>query len=120
MPSFVQILDGWDLKGLVGTFGSSDDFEKELEENLPIQKPYWVKYLEESVGKKGIRATWIGHSTVLAEIDGLVVLTDPIFRYVQIYFNFIMIYIKYLINLVIDASQFNGLDLKDIDPLPAL
>ena len=84
MPSFVQILDGWDLKGLIGTFGSSDDFEKELEENLPVQKPYWVTNCpEETIVAKergGIRATWIGHSTVLAEIDGLVVLTDPIFR----------------------------------------
>ena len=46
-----------------------------------------------AVGKEGggIRATWIGHSTVLAEIDGLVVLTDPIFRYIWIYFNFIML-----------------------------
>ena len=86
MPSFVQILDGWDLKGLIGTFGSSDDFEQELEENLPVQKPYWFNDCcnpdneEIVVGKTGIRATWIGHSTVLAEIDGFVVLTDPIFR----------------------------------------
>jgi len=78
MPSFVQILDGWDIKGLFGTFGNSSDFERELEQNLPIQNPYWIQN-PEVVGKEGIRATWIGHSTVLAEIDGLVVLTDPIF-----------------------------------------
>ena len=51
----------------------------ELEQNLPVQKPYWTNN-PDAIGKKGIRATWIGHSTVLAEIDGLVVLTDPIFR----------------------------------------
>ena len=28
----------------------------------------------------GIRATWIGHATVLAEIDEAVILCDPIFR----------------------------------------
>jgi L-ascorbate metabolism protein UlaG (beta-lactamase superfamily) len=26
----------------------------------------------------GLRATWLGHSTVLIEIDGLRVLTDPV------------------------------------------
>src|SRR5258706_3218019 len=26
----------------------------------------------------GLRATWLGHSTVLVEIDGLRVLTDPV------------------------------------------
>ena len=28
----------------------------------------------------GLRATWLGHSTVLIEIDGLRVLTDPVWR----------------------------------------
>lgn len=32
------------------------------------------------VGDPGIRTTWIGHATVLAEVDGAVVLCDPIFR----------------------------------------
>ena len=29
--------------------------------------------------KDDLKATWIGHATVLAEIDGAIVLTDPIF-----------------------------------------
>ena len=28
--------------------------------------------------QSGLRATWLGHSTVLIEIDGLRVLTDPV------------------------------------------
>ena len=31
------------------------------------------------VGTSGLRATWLGHSTVLLEIDGLRVITDPVF-----------------------------------------
>src|SRR5688572_2102961 len=33
----------------------------------------WLKAPE-----TGLRATWLGHSTVLLEIDGLCVLTDPV------------------------------------------
>lgn len=42
---------------------------------LPIQDPRraWLKAPE-----SGLRATWIGHSTVLIEIDGHRVLTDPV------------------------------------------
>jgi len=35
--------------------------------------PTWVK-----APSTGLRATWLGHSTVLIEIDGLRVLTDPV------------------------------------------
>jgi L-ascorbate metabolism protein UlaG (beta-lactamase superfamily) len=35
--------------------------------------PYWHRPPE-----TGLRATWLGHSTVLLEIDGLRVLTDPV------------------------------------------
>ena len=28
---------------------------------------------------RGLRVTWLGHSTVLVEQDGVVVLTDPVF-----------------------------------------
>ena len=34
---------------------------------------------ELQVGVTGVRATWIGHATVLAEVDGVVILCDPIF-----------------------------------------
>ena len=36
---------------------------------------------ETEFGKPGIRATWIGHATVLAEVDEAIVICDPIFRY---------------------------------------
>jgi L-ascorbate metabolism protein UlaG (beta-lactamase superfamily) len=42
---------------------------------LPSMNPLdtWTKTAE-----SGLRATWLGHSTVLIEIDGLRVLTDPV------------------------------------------
>ncbi len=42
---------------------------------LPVQSPLrgWAKPIE-----TGLRATWLGHSTVLVEIDGVRVLTDPV------------------------------------------
>lgn len=43
---------------------------------LPVESPLeaWAKPVS-----SGFRATWLGHSTVLLEIDGLRVLTDPVF-----------------------------------------
>ncbi len=42
---------------------------------LPSQSPFetWARPAE-----TGLRATWLGHSTVLLEIDGVRVLTDPV------------------------------------------
>jgi hypothetical protein len=41
---------------------------------LPVERPSWDRPVE-----SGLRATWLGHSTVLLEIDGRRVLTDPVF-----------------------------------------
>ncbi len=43
---------------------------------LPIERPHeaWLRAPE-----TGFRTTWLGHSTVLLEIDGYRVLTDPVF-----------------------------------------
>lgn len=43
---------------------------------LPVERPHeaWLRPLN-----SGLRATWLGHSTVLLEIDGVRVLTDPVF-----------------------------------------
>jgi L-ascorbate metabolism protein UlaG (beta-lactamase superfamily) len=43
---------------------------------LPLANPLeaWARPPE-----SGLRATWLGHSTVLLELDGLCVLTDPVF-----------------------------------------
>lgn len=35
--------------------------------------PHWARPVE-----TGLRATWLGHSTVLLELDGMCVLTDPV------------------------------------------
>jgi L-ascorbate metabolism protein UlaG (beta-lactamase superfamily) len=43
---------------------------------LPIERPHaaWA-----SAAETGLRATWLGHSTVVLELDGKRVLTDPVF-----------------------------------------
>lgn len=43
---------------------------------LPVERPHeaWARRVE-----SGFRATWLGHSTVLLELDGRRVLTDPVF-----------------------------------------
>ena len=40
---------------------------------LPSEKPQWSRPIE-----TGFRTTWLGHSTVLLELDGVRVLTDPV------------------------------------------
>jgi len=45
---------------------------------LPVERPHeaWTRPIS-----TGFRATWLGHSTVLLEMDGKRVLTDPVFAY---------------------------------------
>uniref|UniRef100_A0AAY4EXV6 N-acyl-phosphatidylethanolamine-hydrolyzing phospholipase D n=1 Tax=Denticeps clupeoides TaxID=299321 RepID=A0AAY4EXV6_9TELE len=51
-----------------------------LDKELPVLEPFFVQS-PQKVGEvvSGLRVTWLGHATVLVEMDGLVVLTDPIF-----------------------------------------
>ncbi|MCE9575717.1 MAG: MBL fold metallo-hydrolase [Deltaproteobacteria bacterium] len=44
---------------------------------LPVERPHetWAR----PVSSSGLRITWLGHSTMLLELDGLRVLTDPVF-----------------------------------------
>lgn len=44
---------------------------------LPIESP--LEAWSRPVSSSGLRITWLGHSTLLLEIDGLRVLTDPVF-----------------------------------------
>ena len=82
MMGFLCYKDESKIPGLIGgLFGNSTRLETALERNIPVEKPYWIVKPEEFGKKEGIRATWIGHATVLAEVDGSVILTDPIFRY---------------------------------------
>lgn len=43
---------------------------------LPVLRPHegWLEQVS-----SGLRVTWLGHSTVLLELDGFTVLTDPVF-----------------------------------------
>ena len=43
---------------------------------LPVERPHdgWARAID-----TGLRATWLGHSSVVLEIDGRRVLTDPVF-----------------------------------------
>ncbi|KAI1888510.1 hypothetical protein AGOR_G00185900 [Albula goreensis] len=51
-----------------------------LDKELPVMEPYFVQN-PQLVGQtgSGMRVTWLGHATVLVEMDDLVVLTDPVF-----------------------------------------
>jgi L-ascorbate metabolism protein UlaG (beta-lactamase superfamily) len=61
MPSLAEFLCGGERRVPTGPLPSVD----------PL--PLWSKPPE-----SGLRATWLGHSTVLIEIDGLHILTDPV------------------------------------------
>ncbi|XP_053270950.1 N-acyl-phosphatidylethanolamine-hydrolyzing phospholipase D isoform X2 [Pleuronectes platessa] len=50
-----------------------------LDSELPVMEPYFVKNPDLSDSGPGLRVTWLGHATVLVEMDGLNILTDPIF-----------------------------------------
>jgi len=52
--------------------------EKELDAALPVKRPYWMNDVEDT-DSSSIKATWIGHASVLAEFDNVKVLADPIF-----------------------------------------
>jgi L-ascorbate metabolism protein UlaG (beta-lactamase superfamily) len=44
---------------------------------LPVESP--LRAWAEPVSSSGLRITWLGHSTLLIEADGLRILTDPVF-----------------------------------------
>ncbi|XP_050760540.1 N-acyl-phosphatidylethanolamine-hydrolyzing phospholipase D isoform X3 [Gymnogyps californianus] len=54
--------------------------KQELDKELPVLKPYFVQK-PELAGKTGtgMRVTWLGHASVMVEMDELIFLTDPIF-----------------------------------------
>lgn len=54
--------------------------KEELDQELPVIEPYFVQHPElTGKTKNGIRITWLGHASVMVEMDDLVFLTDPIF-----------------------------------------
>ncbi|XP_024913023.1 N-acyl-phosphatidylethanolamine-hydrolyzing phospholipase D isoform X2 [Cynoglossus semilaevis] len=50
-----------------------------LDAELPVLEPYFVQNQGLPDSDPGLRVTWLGHATVLVEINGLNILTDPIF-----------------------------------------
>uniref|UniRef100_A0A8C7WNW2 N-acyl-phosphatidylethanolamine-hydrolyzing phospholipase D n=1 Tax=Oryzias sinensis TaxID=183150 RepID=A0A8C7WNW2_9TELE len=46
---------------------------------LPVMEPYFVQNPQPSDSHPGMRVTWLGHATVLVEMDSLTILTDPVF-----------------------------------------
>ncbi|XP_038597431.1 N-acyl-phosphatidylethanolamine-hydrolyzing phospholipase D isoform X1 [Tachyglossus aculeatus] len=54
--------------------------KEELDKELPVLPPYFVEHPELAGTKRGgLRVTWLGHATLLVEMDELTLLTDPIF-----------------------------------------
>ena len=55
--------------------------EEEINAALPVLTPYFASESckKDSEIEGDVRATWIGHATVLAEVGGTVLITDPIF-----------------------------------------
>tara|TARA_B100001750_G_scaffold162256_1_gene131013 strand:- start:1548 stop:2762 length:1215 start_codon:yes stop_codon:yes gene_type:complete len=64
--------DVWGM--LTGAFGKSAYAVPE--DPLPIVEPEPASFAEPP--PSGLRITWLGHSTLLIELDGLVILTDPV------------------------------------------
>lgn len=54
-------------------------FLQALDSELPVMEPYFVQNPDLSDSGPGLRVTWLGHATVLVEMDRLNILTDPIF-----------------------------------------
>lgn len=50
-----------------------------LDRELPVMEPYFIKNPEVLDSHAGMRVTWLGHATVLVEMEGVNILTDPIF-----------------------------------------
>ncbi|XP_027900108.1 N-acyl-phosphatidylethanolamine-hydrolyzing phospholipase D isoform X1 [Xiphophorus couchianus] len=50
-----------------------------LDSELPVLEPYFVQNPEALDSHAGMRVTWLGHATVLVEMEGVNILTDPIF-----------------------------------------
>src|SRR5580693_454686 len=61
---------------------------------------------------EGLHAAWLGHSTVLLKIDGVIILTDPVFSK-RIGFNFgpMTIGLKRLVEPALRLKQFFRLDM---------
>lgn len=73
---------GFFLEWFTGNDESNIPSSSELDTTLPVTRPSW-----ESVSNA--RMTWLGHASVLAEVDGAAILTDPIFSQRAAPFQFV-------------------------------
>ncbi|KAG8439958.1 hypothetical protein GDO86_005937 [Hymenochirus boettgeri] len=56
--------------------------KEELDKVLPVIQPYFVQQPNlAGKTKNGIQITWLGHASVMIEMDELIFLTDPIFSH---------------------------------------
>ena len=72
-PSVVSFFASW----LFGPDDSNIPGKAELNETLPVRSPSWCAAPATFAASRA-RLTWLGHATVLAEVDGATILTDPI------------------------------------------
>ncbi|CAK9297465.1 unnamed protein product [Gordionus sp. m RMFG-2023] len=73
-PNIIDLLK-WKL---FGNDKSCIPDKKILDETLPIIMPYFINNLTE-LRDHQVEVTWLGHSTLLIYLDGIFILTDPIF-----------------------------------------
>ena len=55
---------------------------KEIEDRLPVLTPdknQLEQFHQQDDTKHGVQTTWIGHSTFLVQMEGINILTDPVF-----------------------------------------
>ena len=71
-PNPINFFKDW----FTGSDDSNIPSPRMLEETLPVKPPIW---LSENFTASEARLTWLGHATVLAEIDNFTILTDPMF-----------------------------------------
>ncbi|XP_075455754.1 N-acyl-phosphatidylethanolamine-hydrolyzing phospholipase D-like [Ascaphus truei] len=76
-PAFLKMMKWLVLEKNNSNVPSS---KEELDKKLPVVEPYFVRH-PELAGKtrNGLRVTWLGHASVMVEMDELTFLTDPIF-----------------------------------------
>ena len=74
VPSPASFFYDWFL---AGRDESNIPDRRKLDETLPVKAPPWVG--NSDFAPSTARMTWLGHATVLAEVEGSTFLTDPVF-----------------------------------------
>ena len=69
-----EMKERMDLWGIFKEWFSAE--EGEPENYLPQEKPDFAQFLSDT---SGIKAIWLGHSTILLRMDGKTILFDPVF-----------------------------------------